>query len=48
MKKAYSLVPLQDFKQSWTDEKLYKKYNLNKEEINFIESNINIKNNTDL
>jgi site-specific DNA-methyltransferase (adenine-specific) len=48
MKKAYSLVPLQDFKQSWTDEKLYKKYNLNKEEVNFIESNIHIKNNTDL
>lgn len=35
---VYSLIPLQDFSESWTDEKLYKKYGLNKEEIAFIES----------
>ena len=29
-----------DSKQSWSDEKLYKKYKLNQEEINFIESTI--------
>lgn len=38
--KVYSLVPIQDFTQSWTDEKLYKKYDLTHEEIAFIESMI--------
>jgi site-specific DNA-methyltransferase (adenine-specific) len=38
VKKTYSLIPLQDFRQSWTDEKLYKKYGLTKVEISFIES----------
>jgi len=38
MKKVYQFVPNQDFSQSWTDEKLYKKYNLSTEEIDFIES----------
>jgi site-specific DNA-methyltransferase (adenine-specific) len=40
MKKVYSFVPIQDFNESWTDEKLYKKYNLTQEEITFIESTI--------
>jgi site-specific DNA-methyltransferase (adenine-specific) len=40
MKKVYSFVPEQDFEQSWNDEKLYKKYNLTKDEILFIESMI--------
>jgi len=35
---VYSLVPMQDFSESWTDAKLYKKYGLTKEEISFIES----------
>jgi site-specific DNA-methyltransferase (adenine-specific) len=38
MKKVYSFVPIQDFGQSWTDEKLYNKYKLTKDEILFIES----------
>jgi site-specific DNA-methyltransferase (adenine-specific) len=38
--KVYSFVPIQDFSESWTDEKLYKKYALTKEEITFIESMI--------
>jgi hypothetical protein len=38
--KVYKFVPLQDFSQPWSDEKLYKKYNLTEEEINFIESMI--------
>jgi len=38
MKKVYSFVPMQDFSEEWTDEKLYKKYKLTKEEIAFIES----------
>ena len=37
MKKAYSYVPLQDFNEHWTDEKLFEKYRLTKAEIEFIE-----------
>ena len=37
---VYSFVPLQDFSESWTDEKLYKKYGLTEDEIAFIESMI--------
>jgi len=36
--KVYEFVPIQDFKEPWTDEKLYKKYGINQEEITFIES----------
>ena len=39
-RQIYQLVPMQDFSESWTDEKLYKKYKLTKEEIEFIESMI--------
>ncbi len=39
-KRVYHFVPIQDFKKEWTDEKLYKKYGLTQEEINFIESMI--------
>lgn len=38
--KTYRFVPVVDFSKSWTDEKLYKKYNLTKDEIVFIESTI--------
>ena len=38
--KVYKLVPLQDFSEPWNDEKLYEKYNISKEEIDFIESMI--------
>lgn len=38
--KNFSFVPMQNFSESWTDEKLYKKYGLTKEEIAFIESMI--------
>ena len=37
---VYSFVPVQDFSEPWTDEKLYKKYGLKKDEIAFIESKI--------
>ena len=37
---TFSFVPMQDFSKSWTDEELYKKYNLTQEEIDFIESMI--------
>lgn len=40
MQKVYSFVPLQNFDTDWSDEKLYKKYGLTKEEIAFIESMI--------
>lgn len=36
-KEAYRLVPIQDFSQSWTDEKLFAKYGITDEEIKFIE-----------
>lgn len=38
--KVYELVPMQDFTESWTDEKLYAKYGLTADEIAFIESMI--------
>ena len=37
-KDKFQFVPMQDFNKPWTDEELYKKYNLTQEEINFIES----------
>ena len=39
-KESFRFVPLQDFSKPWTDEELYKKYNLTEEEIHFIESMI--------
>ena len=39
-KQVYHYVPMQDFSKPWTDEELYKKYNLSQEEIDFIESMI--------
>ncbi len=38
--KVYSLVPSQNFTESWTDEKLYAKYGLTDKETAFIESMI--------
>lgn len=40
LKSVYALVPQQSFDEEWTDEKLYKKYNLSKEETDFIEKMI--------
>jgi len=37
---VYTFVPIQDFSESWTDEKLYAKYRLTENEIAFIESMI--------
>lgn len=37
---VYEFVPIQDFSEPWTDEKLYKKYGLTQDEIEFIESMI--------
>ena len=37
-KECFAFVPVQDFTQSWNDAKLYKKYNLDSDEINYIES----------
>lgn len=39
-KGCFSFVPIQDFSEPWTDEKLYKKYGLTDKEIAFIESMI--------
>jgi hypothetical protein len=39
-KLVFSFVPFQDFSESWTDDKLYAKYGLTEDEINFIESMI--------
>lgn len=38
--RTYTFIPMQDFSEAWTDEKLYKKYGLSGEEIAFIESMI--------
>ena len=38
--RVYSFVPVQNFDEAWTDEKLYAKYGLTDEEITFIESMI--------
>jgi len=38
--RVYEFVPIQDFSEPWTDEKLYKKYRLTEDEIAFIESMI--------
>ena len=37
---SFSLIPLQNFNEVWSDDKLYKKYGLTREEIDFIESMI--------
>ena len=37
-KATFSFVPVQDFSQKWTDQKLYQKYNLTTDEIAFIEN----------
>ncbi len=39
-RKVYSFVPLQTWDRVWTDEELYKKYALSKEEVAFIEKMI--------
>ena len=39
-KEKFCFIPIQDFNEEWTDEKLYKKYGLTQEEIDFIESMI--------
>ena len=39
-KENFQFVPLQDFSHPWTDEMLYKKYDLKEDEIAFIESMI--------
>ena len=39
-KTSYQLVPLQDFTEEWTDEKLYAKYGLTEGEVAFIDSMI--------
>jgi hypothetical protein len=39
-RKVYGFVPMQDFSQNWTDEKLFQRYKLEQHEIDFIESMI--------
>ncbi|MBL7965646.1 MAG: Eco57I restriction-modification methylase domain-containing protein [Prolixibacteraceae bacterium] len=39
-KDSYQLVPIQNFNESWTDEKLYKKYQLTNDEIELIQNTI--------
>ena len=39
-KEAYRLGPIQDFSQSWTDEKLYAKYGITDEEFLYIKTTI--------
>lgn len=39
-KESFELIPLQNFKEEWNDNKLYKKYKLSNEEIEYIENMI--------
>jgi site-specific DNA-methyltransferase (adenine-specific) len=39
-KNVYTFVPIQDFSENWTDEKLYKKYGITQSEIEFINNMI--------
>ena len=39
-KGVFGLVPVQDWTEEWTDEKLYKKYGITQDEIEFIDSMI--------
>ena len=39
-KEKFIFLPLQDFSENWSDEKLFKKYSLNEQEVEFIESMI--------
>jgi site-specific DNA-methyltransferase (adenine-specific) len=39
-KDTFALIPILDMNKRWTNEKLYKRYGLTQEEINFIESKI--------
>jgi site-specific DNA-methyltransferase (adenine-specific) len=41
-RERFGFVPIQDFSEPWTDEKLYKKYGLTQDEIAFIESMIRV------
>lgn len=40
MRDSFEYVPVQDFSKPWTDAELYKEYELDQDEIDFIESNI--------
>ena len=37
MQKIYRMVPVQDFSKPWTDDELFKKYELTEEEIRAIQ-----------
>jgi site-specific DNA-methyltransferase (adenine-specific) len=39
-KDTYAFIPILDMKMYWTDEKLYKRYGLTKDEVSYIESKI--------
>jgi site-specific DNA-methyltransferase (adenine-specific) len=39
-RERFAYVPMQDFSEEWSDEKLYRKYGLTQDEIAFIESTI--------
>jgi site-specific DNA-methyltransferase (adenine-specific) len=39
-KDRFAFVPIENFSEPWTDEKLYKKYGLTQDEVAFIESMI--------
>lgn len=39
--KSFAFVPMQDFSQDWTDEKLYEKYGIDEKEAEYIDSLIN-------
>ena len=40
VKGVYEFIPMQNFNEPWDDEKLFKKYSLSNEEINFIKTSV--------
>jgi site-specific DNA-methyltransferase (adenine-specific) len=47
LRSTYFWVPKQDWNEEWTDEKLYEKYGLTKDEISYIESMVRVMENND-
>lgn len=47
MQRVYQHVPVQDFSRPWTDAELYEKYGLTQDEINFIESTVETRGDSD-
>jgi site-specific DNA-methyltransferase (adenine-specific) len=39
-RERFAYVPIQDFSEQWSDEKLYRKYGLSREDVSYIKSTV--------